>query len=525
MTRLRVLGWGGVSTLDQAKDERTSLAAQRTAIESYCAHENGLMVDYLEVPGFSRDYIDFGEMRDDMSRAGITAPAQLEAHWRARDFDVFACYDAHRFGRTLPIITYIGARIVHTAGARMFLTAKNMYIDAQNFNMLASLFGMVAANEIQVLRERYKFGMAGKADRGLFTTRVPFTHLVQGEGKNRVVIVNEELRRYFDDFAELFLQGASYEEMGIRMAARGHLDPRTHTQITKTRAWDFVHSPAVWGHIAPGFAGREGAWVYDPSIPVPEGINIRRDIIPAVWDKETQSAVIAELHRRVGLKGRARPGAVYRYTSLMRCNICGYTMSNHEHGYLYCSAWYKLLKNRHRICPNRTYAPVRILDAQVAEFLRMWLDLIPDEILAPPDLDGAARKRDATAQRDSVITEIAGVTKRIEQLILNQSTAPSNVVSLYAKQIESASAQLDNLRTELARLDLEVEPEAVTLSRSITMDDLRKRGVERFMRLPPIEFNQALHRLLGKFKFFVEDGKIVDLRDDPPVYKPTKKRG
>lgn len=126
MTRLRVLGWGGVSTLDQAKDERQSLATQRAAIEAYCAREGGHLVDYLEVPGFSRDYIDFGEMRDDMSKAGITAPAQLEAHWNARDFDVFACYDAHRFGRTLPIITYIGARIVQTAGAKMYLTAKNM---------------------------------------------------------------------------------------------------------------------------------------------------------------------------------------------------------------------------------------------------------------------------------------------------------------------------------------------------------------------------------------------------------------
>lgn len=525
MARLRILGWGGVSTPEQARDEKQSLTAQRAAIETYCVRENGLMIDYLEVPGFSRDYIDFGEMRDDMSRAGITAPAQLEAHWRARDFDVFACYDAHRFGRTLPIITYIGARIVQTAGAKMFLTAKNMYIDAQNFNMLASLFGMVAANEIQVLRDRYKFGMAGKADRGLFTTRVPYTHIIRGEGRERVAEVNESLRRFFDDFAELFLQGTSYEELGIHMAARGHLDPRTHTQITKSRAWDFIHSPAVWGHIAPGFAGREGAWVYDPSAPVPEGINIRRNIIPAIWDETKRAAIIAELHRRDGLKGKASASRVYRYTSLIRCNKCGYTMSNHERGYLYCSAWHKLRKNRHKICPNRTYAPVRVLDAQVAEFLQMWLDLIPDEQLAPPTLVGSARPRDAAVQCDAIRREIASLTRRIEQMILSQSTAPTNVTHIYAKQIETASQQLDTLRLELVRVEAETEPASVEIARTLTLEEIRATGIQRFMAMPALAFNQAMHRLLGKFKFFVQDGEIVDLRDDPPVYKPTKKRG
>src|SRR5690349_16627532 len=104
---LRALGWLAVSTAEQAKDEKESIPAQKRDIGEVCKDRGWTLVDMLEVPGFSRNYLTLREFADEALKEGIDAGIKLEAHLQARDFDVFVVRDGDRFGRSQALFAYI----------------------------------------------------------------------------------------------------------------------------------------------------------------------------------------------------------------------------------------------------------------------------------------------------------------------------------------------------------------------------------------------------------------------------------
>lgn len=508
----RAWGWAGVSTPEQARSERESIPAQCRDIESAARRLSLDLHGILKVPGFSRDYIDWHEMRADMARQGIDAPARLEALWQARAIDVFICRDADRFGRTLPVLSYIGAQLI-AAGARIYLTAKDMFIDRANFNTLIALFGLIAADEIDRLRARYALGMAGRLRRNLPGTRLPLTHVYAGPLSARTLVIDESLRRLWDDLAELLLAGLSFDSIALEIARRGHRHPRTGRPIEKTLVWRIFHNPFTWGHVAHGHHRLRGAWCYDESCDPPEGVRIQRDVIPPVWRDDQADRIRAELRRReTALAGRARAEATHRYTGLLRCAACGYSLIWHTAGYYYCGqiSLHKRRREAAPVCPNRTYLRQSTADAQVRAFLERLLALPSLVLPAAPD-------QPSPSHVAAVQAEIAATESRITSLIRLQADAPAPVVGLYSAQIAEAADLLDQLRAEATRLSALAESPTRAQSRHTAFGDLAHIGLDALFAGPDRAINQLLHRLLSGYTFRVQDGAIISLERIPHV--------
>jgi len=505
MSRLRAIGWAAVSTPDQARDEKESIPAQRREIEA-AAERLGLdLRTILEVPGFTRNYLDFNELRDDMLREGIDAAARLEQLWKTKQIDVLLVRDADRWGRTISVVARIGSELV-AAGARIYLIAKGMWIDQKNASTLLALSGLMAQDELTRLRARYDMGMLGRFKRGLSGTRKPFTHIIQD---NRLV-VDESKRRLFTDLAEILLSGLGYHLLADEMAKRGHVDPSTGYPYNHLLFWRVFHSPFTYGHVARRFQHKWGAWAYDPTQPLPEGVEIIRDIIPRVWDPLMESLIIAELDRRTGsIRGTADPADTHRYTGLLRCDACGHKFIWNIKGYYYCGQPYsmrlRMQKEREAECKNRKYLREDIADKQIRDFLMRWREAERLDFAYTTD------KPDYTLRLSALAEEIATIERRLEQLILHQATAPANTQDIYTRQIEEASKQLDNLQIEQRRIEAVSESPQMRNIRQLAYDELVQKGVDWLYEQPDRVINQTLHRLLARHQFIVQNGAIVGL--------------
>src|SRR5690348_2551379 len=101
---MRVIVLCAVSSEKQAADQKASLEDQEAKGRKFVKETKGaVLVDLLQVPGFSRDYTDVWECAYDMQADGIDAFSRLLKHFELRDFDVLFIRDAARFARTQSI--------------------------------------------------------------------------------------------------------------------------------------------------------------------------------------------------------------------------------------------------------------------------------------------------------------------------------------------------------------------------------------------------------------------------------------
>lgn len=499
---LRVYGYAGVSTPEQARSEKESIPAQVRDIEAVAARNPSWdLLDVLVVPGFSRNYHQFSKCRDEMADEGIDAFVRLEKLWQSHSIDLMVCRDADRFGRTTAILNTVVGELID-AGARIYLTAKEMYIDEKNYTTLGPLLGFQAADELARIRARHEIGMNGRFLRGISGTHPPFSHILVGKGNDLRLELDESKLAFWKDLADLLLSGVGYNRLGLEMAKRGHRkdgQPYTHRAI-----WKFLHSPFTWGHVARNYDTKSGAWVYDESLDVPNGVSLRRNAIESVWKGAEAERIKAELSRRSKVAaGRASPESTHRYSGLLVCADCGYRLHYGEAHYYCATRWTRTRKGP---CDNTA----RISEANINSVMLDYLG----EVLRRGDIPWtASAKKDTSQQRIADLQRQVERAERQMREMIRQQTAEKHgtVRRIRAEEINGLGNRIDELNAEIARLSKLLEPESIRHQRKVAIDELRKALPAGILARSDREVNQFFYHLLGPLKFVVKDGQIVDL--------------
>ncbi|MCC7446788.1 MAG: recombinase zinc beta ribbon domain-containing protein [Anaerolineae bacterium] len=513
---LKAIGLIAVSSAEQVKG--VSLEEQARAIRERCQKEGlQLLEPLITLPGVSRSDPDIIDMF-----AG-DAPQyepyrQVRRMIKSRVAQVLVSYDDGRVGRSKSMFVYIAENALANKMRVLLLTSG--WIDEDNEDY-AILMGSIRATTD--MKRRVKMGKAAiekRIERGLPKREPPISHRVVRDEMGRGVRVElrEGMERFWADVATLVLEGVSWRDIGHVLYERyGHVNPRTGKPFREPTLYRIMHNPFFWGYAAIGYRDQHGVWAFDENAPCPPDLKINRNPnppIPPVYTGKTAERIKAELIRRADtVKGRARPQDTARFSGLLVCSVCGWRLTVHRnrqhppHVYYYYRCAKSFLRGEYK-CSNKRLIRETLVIEQVNDLLVRWMALTnPDiQLFVRPSEDKERQQRAI-----SLRTEIDQLRAEIDTLIMRQAKAPLSVQDMYAQQIEQRAARLTVLGENLKVAETKTESPAITHSRELSYAELQALGLERFWQLPSREINQWLHRLLGKHRFSVADGLIVDL--------------
>lgn len=509
---MRAIIWVAVSTKSQVTDGRESLHDQEAKAIELCEANNWQIVDILRVPGHSRRYIDIHKLAEDASRRGISAFYDLLDHFEKQDFDILIARDSTRFARTHTLHAYIIESTLKI-GARIHLLHGNP-IDESNKDMAITMGGYRAAAEVDSMVKKMKIGFHALHKRGLpINANVPRSHRIVRDpktGKVSEVVVNEAKRQEFLDLATLVIEGVAWSSIERQMFDRyGYANHRGYASAPLTY-YRILHNPTFWGNV--GMKARratKGSWVWDSDCQPPEGVSMEYNTHEPMYTDKLATDVIAELERRQTIKGRQNPRNSYKFSGLFICAECGYKMTylpqKRAEVRIRCMSRYVYTGSRPD-CDNVK----SISDSQALKQIRP----IVAEILRHGNLSVAIPNlsQDTTQQTIGAIeTEIEMVEDQIATMIMKQSTAPDTLRDSYDKALVSAGERLSILKERLSSLQSDKQMTDARQHGSMSaINDIANLG-ESFWSLTDNEINQALHRLLGHYRFAMLDGEIVGL--------------
>jgi DNA invertase Pin-like site-specific DNA recombinase len=513
--KLRAIIWCAVSTVQQTEDERFSLPAQERDALALCQREGWDVIDILRVPGHSRAY----KSLDKLAADAMASPLKIDAFYKLIhylehcEFDVVVCRDANRFARKASLLHYIVESIVEDCGARIF-SMTDGWVDEKNYSMWAAMKGYSSAQEVRWLKDAYQRGMDLRLEAGLpVNSVVPRSHRrVRNEitGRDERIEVNEELRSLFNDLATLILEGVGWARMERELYERyGHVD-HTGKPYSFNSMWYWVMNPMWWGHNTRNYIRKHrGAWIYDETAPLPEGVQIVRNVIPAVWDNETAAKVRAELVRRADIRGRSKPATTHRYNRLCVCGSCGsfFVTYYHRQGApkkLRCSISYNHSNLRRNICDQKTISWERIQIAFTQILEKRLSGETPDLFQESDDV------RNAEARIAEIDKDIRSVEAQIDTLINEQSIAPDSVRSRYRDRIMELGERLDILKANHLRLLNEARSQVKYIEQEeMALEEVRQIGIEKMWELPDRKINQLLRSIMGRYKLVVYNREVV----------------
>ncbi len=515
-----------VSTAEQAKDEKASLEAQETTLREIAARDNWHIVDVLRVPGISRVYFNWYDFADAARELKCEAGYDLLKHWKARDFDILAVYEASRIGREQGIFSEAVGRTID-AGARLY-SATEGYIDAENYRMFSTMAAYRVSTEIDILVKRNKYGMRKRAEKGLGSGTVPFfAHKLIRDSKGKAcgVVLDESKQRLFDDLARLILQGVPMTLLSRELFKLGHVDPDTGKAYARISFYRRVHLPAWWGHTARGYEHYHAIpdlWAigaeFEADYPPPPNIDIWRNTLPPVWTGDIAERIKAELlRRRTSIRGTAHSDTMNTFSGLVVCDTCGAAFIYHsenrrgkpgiENRYLQCSRHRKRVERGGEDCSN----VASITDGALRQWMhdKLMLALAAGELSVFSD-----KPRNHDRQLELVQRDLEAVQKQITRLAAIIATASDDLIPDLQAQLET----LNEKRRGLRRLEQRYQSEARQVETSTiqnALDDIRAAPLETFWQLSPNTINQTLHRLLGRKRLVVKAGKVLDGLYDP----------
>lgn len=162
------------------------------------------------------------------------------------------------------------------------------------------------------------------------------------------------------------------------------------------------------------------------------------------------------------------------------------------------------------VCENRKLLRNDVALRQLDDFLRRLVAQNSSDLTPLTSV-----KNETTQQRQRAIdlhSEIHSLNAEIDNMIVKESKAPDNIRDKYATQIKHASERLSTLEKELKHTESTLESPSVLRTRQTVYSELVSMGLNSFWQLAPHEINQRLHKLLGKHRFMVDTGEIIELR-------------
>lgn len=509
---LKAVIWSAVSTKKQAADEKESLPAQEREALAICETNGWQVVDILRVPGHTRRARNIDRLAAEARREGIEAFDRLIAHWDACDFDVLVVKDATRFARSQSTAAEVVEATIQESGARIYAWASGGMIDESTMRGFIALSGYASAVEMDNLRSRQQVGYAGRTKRGLPTNQMlPFSHLLQRDpqtGKAQHIILDESKRRLFDDFATLLLEGLSWRFIERDLYERfGHTRP-DGTPYKKYAFYHVAHNPYFWGHSARNHKNiklangqKTDLWCFDETFPVPEGVTVKRHNHPAVFTGELAERVKAELRRRrMVIRGSARPSRTHKFTGLLVCAYCGFSVVFQSDATYCCRSKYSARARRG--CEVTRCISARKIQRSINPLLQRLIETGSVHALFENSTP------DPAARIDALVKEIEATEDQIRRLIGKQAAAPDSVSTLYDEQISAFGEQLKILKVNLNEAQRQ-SYQHDTAGAQLAADELIAMGVEDFWKQDDTRINQLLHRLFGMRRLMMKDNAII----------------
>lgn len=515
-----VLIWAAVSSKAQ---DKYSIEDQLRMSREWCARTGALIIDELVVRGFSRDYWTLADVvaaaADDPD---MTAFARLQDHIKRRSFTLFLCLDADRFGRTTSLVHEVIGRITRDCGAQIYTMLDGMWINAENATMVGTMKAFKAQTDIDKLREYRRVGMLNRAQNGKSTSGImPMFHkrIRDNSGKEIGVVVNEDLRSLWTDLVEVVLRGVQWHRVEQVLFEEFHHARTNGTPyIPLTMRQNILH-PAFWGHAALNYRFYQGRyvhttepWVWDETVDPPPEVTIFRNRLPAVYGgqwKELGEQLKGELWRRYGLRGKAASYGTFRFSGLLICAECRFTLQkvntgNEARVYMRCQTQWVKRRDGTRCTQTQV---VRVEYIQAWFHSRLEARIAKQATTLFEELD---HSEDIERQLNDATKQHERLQQRAGALIIELADAPDNVREVYRRKIAETSSEIERLDSSIRALRdrLGSTLEARTAQES-GIKLLREHGVAWLWDQPSTFIHQFLSSILGEKRLEARDGKIV----------------
>lgn len=519
---MRALIWAAVSTRRQTDEDKFSLPKQESDALELIAKEGWTLTDTLRVPGHTRSaYMEFHKLAAAANKKGIDAFLRLEDHWEAHDFDVLVIRDGDRLARAQGVMGTIVENII-SCGGRIYCFTDG-WVDRSNFRMWIAMVGYRAASDVDKLRKFIDEGANKRASRGLpVGSSALWSHkIIRGDnGRALYQIVDPDKVLFFRDAAQLILEGVSWytlEEELFKRFGHGATDGKPWPP---RKVYGILYNPGAWGHEARFFrdvrrkSQFKGSWAFDRAQETPAGVVMFYDVHPPIYEGDLADRVQQEMRRReVIMRGSARADHAYRFTGLIVCGECGCSVlaqhQRHQRGSplrYYCYTKYRKLANF--TCTQFKGLP----EAYVYRIVRAKLD----EAIATLDLDVllGTPPTPIIPLQDSLTDKIESLEAQARQLIRKQKLLSEALSTMYDEELEKLGTELT-----IQRQRLQGEHRHANSSERIAQQNMLKTIAdmgEDFWKQPDNKINQMLHAALGKRRWLMLDGEIIDQVDAPP---------
>ncbi len=535
---LRALIWCAVSTPEQAVDEKESLPAQRRELTAICESFHWPIVDILEVPGFSRRYLDLDDFIQDLLKkkeftdAQRNAGQKLREYLRSGGFDVFVVRDGDRFGRSQALFSRISEDILMVQ--RKFIFAQNgggLISESNGGREWITMQGYRASKHSDDLMRYRDMGMASRAKRGLPTSSgVAMTHVLirshLGEALRQEV--DRSKQRLWDDLYDLFVNGELGEDGTRRKVSYRHLErelfKRGHSNENgkpwqPMRFYTLLTNPTTYGHSARHHRlnktyGWIGLWILEPGHEIPDGVEINYNTHEPVWSGEQFNDIKAEFLRRITLKNNMRHQTASRFAGLLVCGECAYYLISMKGKYsagLRCVSRYNQSATRPDCSQNKWINEKKIV---------AWFTPRLKEVIASGNwtaLFGDQGQGVSADRIDQIEREEAEIKETITRLIHAQIRYVGEpAFDVYQQQIDQANERLKYTIAHRQQLVEQMhQSQHDNQDRDAALANILRVGVEQFWKLPNADVHQTLSRLMGSWRLMVLDGQIIRIVPAP----------
>lgn len=515
----RLIKFTAVSSEDQADDDLASLETQSAVLDDLALKRGGIVVDHIEV-AVSRNFFNWYDFRDAALSEGYDGALRMEQHWKARDFDEVLVWDGTRFGRKESIFAEFVLRTIES-GATIYMHIGGE-LNESNHGPAMMLGAFATGQETRLRKARVKMGMDKRFAKALPPGRPGIAHLPVRDEYGRTTddyILNPAFTSLWRDLATLILKGVSWDDMERVLYERfKHINPKTGRQWARLTMHGYVLTrPMFWGHVAryhtysenskTNYATNSLHWLYDESVPLPEHVEIHRNVFPAVWTGETAEAIKAELRRRRDLYGRASPEKTHMFSGLCRCAVCGHPMTTQilngsktdrtrKLRYVGCRTYV-----RGGDCDNRLYFSYKDLQAFLDKLLREIIRLGQFTPSTPATV---------AIPREELATEITRLEGQIDTLTGELSLLSDAARPRVRKQIDALAARLEIAQGDMQKIDLVATQQHLqSRDEREAIQQIQAIGVDAFWALEERVIHQLLKKLFGKRALLVKDKKIV----------------
>lgn len=518
---LRALIWAAVSTNEQTAEGKNSIPLQIENARALITKNDWIEVDCLIVDGHTRNVRSLHDLAQSAEKQGITAFTRLE-NWLARGgFDVIICRDANRFARKASLLHAIVEMVIEDCDARIY-SLTDGWVDKRNYSMWAAMQGYKTSNEMRHFRElREAYIVRGIKDGIPPAGILPFTHrsVRNAKGKTIGAELNPDYLPMMYEVAEMFLEGLSLDKIAFELNKRGYHGSKGG-KFQGATIYNVLYTPAVWGNLAHYHTSQKnskqqlyGRWVFDRDTPPPDGVLVSYDVVPHLYDPDTERRMIAEMLRRSLMKGNRRPNQTYWMSGLVTCGYCQRNLNLFRHAVIEMRCITNL-RNRKGQLETKCSAPrgcayikEPALEAGARSFLQILLDGQPIEAFA-----GQVNTSTETTSYTVYKNEVERLETELTALIRNQIKAPQEASTYYENEIRRVSERLTAVKTlvqqtDLAQRSVQREHE----HRQQTIEEIRKMSIEGFFLLSDVEKNKLLHILLGGYRFVSLDGQIIGI--------------